>query len=114
MRVIFEKIISPYAKAPKNYGIIDDNSFIPLDCNSVIPQKYNLCNSVKHLLEIYKMVVIKPVKGALGWGLYFIKYNDGEGYLEGNNHPNDRINQIHRPLLLDPRVVGFFRMHGLI
>jgi len=48
----------------------------------------------------------------VGWDI--LDQDDGIVALEGNNHPQFRLLQIHKPILLDPRVVNFYRYHKII
>jgi len=79
-KVIFERIIIPYARTPRIYGIIDEKKFISLEDNTEFYSENDLFKSVNFILESYNMVVIKPVKGAFGRGVYIVEYKHGEGY----------------------------------
>ncbi len=61
---------------------------------------------------------ILEVAGALpfikyvGWDV--VEQDGGIVILEGNNHPQSRLLQMHKPLLKDSRVANFYRFHGLL
>ncbi len=48
----------------------------------------------------------------VGWDV--VVTDDGMRVLEGNNHSDVNLLQVHRPLLADPRVRAFYRHHGVI
>ena len=48
----------------------------------------------------------------VGWDI--LDQDNGIVALEGNNHQQFRLLQIHKPILLDPRAVNFYRYHKII
>jgi hypothetical protein len=48
----------------------------------------------------------------VGWDIALTA--KGPVFLEGNKQPNFRAFQLHRPLLLDPRIKRFYEKHGII
>lgn len=53
-----------------------------------------------------------PFLRHVGWDLALTI--DGFKILEGNHNPFLRNHQIHRPLLADPRIVKFYKAHGVL
>jgi hypothetical protein len=48
----------------------------------------------------------------VGWDIALTA--KGPVFIEGNKQPNPRPFQLHRPLLLDPRIKRFYEKHGII
>jgi len=62
--------------------------------------------------QIYKLLMCFPMIKYVGWDI--AEQDEGIVALEGNNHPQMRLLQIHKPLLADERVVRFYRYHQII
>jgi len=62
-----------------------------------------------HVLEVANRL---PFLCYVGWDIALTA--KGPVFIEGNKQPNPRPFQLHRPLLLDPRVKSFYEKHGII
>jgi hypothetical protein len=63
----------------------------------------------EHILEVAKRL---PFLCYVGWDIALTA--EGPVFIEGNKQPNPRPFQLHRPLLLDPRIKRFYKKHGII
>jgi Sugar-transfer associated ATP-grasp len=63
----------------------------------------------EHILEVAKRL---PFLCYVGWDIALTA--EGPVFIEGNKQPNPRPFQLHRPLLLDPRIKRFYEKHGII
>jgi hypothetical protein len=62
--------------------------------------------------KIYSLLICFPMIKYVGWDI--AEQDEGIVALEGNNHPQARLLQIHKPLLEDERVARFYRHHQII
>jgi Sugar-transfer associated ATP-grasp len=63
----------------------------------------------EHVLEVANRL---PFLCYVGWDIALTA--KGPVFIEGNKQPNPRPFQLHRPLLLDPRIKRFYEKHGII
>lgn len=62
--------------------------------------------------QIYNLLTCFPMIKYVGWDI--AEQDERIVALEGNNHPQARLLQIHKPLLGDERVVRFYKHHRII
>jgi hypothetical protein len=63
----------------------------------------------EHLLDVVNRL---PFLCYVGWDVAMTA--KGPVFIEGNRRPMPRLFQVHRPLLLDPRIKRFYEKRGVV
>ena len=73
-KLVFEKVFSNQVKVPKSYAIIDNGSLLLLDpeFTDVVTNANDIYRSIKEMCFKCGNIVLKPIKGALGKGVFIV------------------------------------------